>query len=72
MQVIVLHKRQLSETETDIDICICGNKRDLRFLPTFSSVLIFTPPPPSPSPFLFKSPLRSRKETHCTDVAYFE
>ena len=45
MQVIVLHKRQLSETETDIDIYICGNKRDLRFLPTFSSVLIFTPPP---------------------------
>ena len=45
MQVIVLHKRQLSETETDIDICICGNKRDLRFLPTSSSVLIFTPPP---------------------------
>ena len=58
MQVIVLHKRQLSETETDIDICICGNKRDLRFLPTPSSVLIFTPPP-SPSPFLLKSPLRS-------------
>ena len=29
MQVIVLHKRQLSETETDIDICICGNIQDL-------------------------------------------
>ena len=29
MQVIVLHKRQLSETVTDIDICICGNIRDL-------------------------------------------
>ena len=42
MQVIVLHKRQLSETETDIDICICGNIR-ISFLPIPSPVPIFTP-----------------------------
>ena len=29
MPVIVLPMRQLSETETDIDIDICGNIRDL-------------------------------------------
>ena len=29
MYVIVLHKKRLSETETGIDICMCGNIRDL-------------------------------------------
>ena len=29
MHFIVQHKKQLSETETDIDICICGHIRDL-------------------------------------------
>ena len=29
MHFIVQHKKQLSETETDIDICMCGNIRDL-------------------------------------------
>ena len=55
MHVIVLHKKQLSETETDIDIYICGNIRDL---------VSFHPPPPrahsppSSSPFLLMSLLR--------------
>ena len=31
VHVIVLHKKHLSEAETVIDICICGNIRDLAF-----------------------------------------
>ena len=40
MHVIVLHKH-LSEAETVIDICICGNIRDLAFSHPFP-VLIFS------------------------------
>ena len=31
MHVIVLHKKHLSEAETVLDICICGNIQDLAF-----------------------------------------
>ena len=68
MQVIVLHKRQLAETETDIDICICGNIRELVSSHPFPCAHFH---PPS-SPFLLMSLLRPRRETFCTDVAYFE
>ena len=44
IHVIVLHKKQLSETETDIDINICGNIRDLVSFHSLSHVLI----PPLP------------------------
>ena len=41
MHVIVLHKKQLSETEMDRDIYICGNMQEL---------VSFRPPPPPPPP----------------------
>ena len=39
MHVIVLHKKQLSETEMDRDIYICGNMQEL---------VSFRPPLPPP------------------------
>ena len=54
MHVIVLHKKQLSETETDIDI----------YIRQYTEPRFFPPPPPrahsppSSSPFLLMSLLR--------------
>ena len=69
MHVIVLHTKQLSETETDTDICICGNIQDL--VSSHPLPCAHFHPPPS-SPFPLKSLLRPRRKTFCADVPYFE
>ena len=68
MHVIVLHERQLSETETDIDICVCGNTRDLvssHPLPRAHFTLFgFS--------FSIEVAAEALKRKSCTDVAYFK
>ena len=43
MHVIVLHKKQLSEIETDIEIYICDNIRD--HVSSYSLPRVLIPPP---------------------------
>ena len=62
MHVTVLHKKQLSETEKDIDIYICGNIRDLVSFHPLPHVLI--------PPFLFSFSVNVAAEALKRDSLY--
>ena len=63
MHVIVLHKKQLSETETDIDI----------YVRQYTGPRFFPPPPPHvliPPPFLFSFSVNVAAEALKRDSLY--
>ena len=62
MHVIVLHKKQLSETETDIDI----------YVRQYTGPRLFPPPPPTCSfpPFLFSFSVNVAAEALKRDSLY--